>query len=336
LVSHCASLRRTARTVAELDVYRSLAEAAERYGYVEPELVEEPVIEIQAGRHPVLERMADQPSFVPNDLSLRGAERQVLIITGPNMAGKSTYIRQAALIVLMAQIGSFVPAQSATLGLVDRVFTRIGASDVLTKGMSTFMVEMSETARILNACTRRSLVVLDEVGRGTSTYDGISIASAIVEYLHEDDQHRALALFATHYHELSELADTFPRVHNMNVQVKEWADQVVFLYTVAEGPADHSYGIQVARLAGIPDKVLRRAREVLRGLEADGMRRGHVTRSQDQRQLSFFDIGEAPDPGEHPLLGKIRETDTNRLTPLQALQLIEEWRRELGDSLERS
>ena len=331
LASHCDALLRTARTVAELDVYRSLAEAAERYGYVEPELVDEPLVEIKGGRHPVLERMPDQPSFVPNDLSLRGSDRQVLIITGPNMAGKSTYIRQAALIVLMAQIGSFVPAQSATLGMIDRVFTRIGASDALTRGMSTFMVEMSETARILNACTPRSLVVLDEVGRGTSTYDGISIASAIVEYLHEDANHGALALFATHYHELSELADTFPRVHNMNVQVKEWGDKVVFLYTVAEGPADHSYGIQVARLAGIPNRVLQRAKEVLRDLEADGMRRGHTSRSQDQRQLSFFDMHVNPETEEHPLLGTIRDTETNQLTPLQALELIEKWRQDLKE-----
>jgi len=325
----CDPLMKIARTVAELDVFRSLAEAAERFGYVEPELVEQSMMEIRQGRHPVLERMNNQPSFVPNDLFLNQSNRQILVITGPNMAGKSTYIRQAALILLMAQIGSFVPAQSATLGLVDRVFTRIGASDILTRGMSTFMVEMSETARILNACTPKSLVILDEVGRGTSTYDGISIASAIVEYLHEDLNHRSLALFATHYHELSELADTFPRVHNMNVQVKEWGDRVAFLYTVAEGPADHSYGIQVARLAGIPGRVITRAKNILRDLERDGIRRGHSLCSIDQRQLSFLDFAKEThdrstvDP--HPLLERIRDTDVNLLTPLQALQLLHEW-----------
>jgi DNA mismatch repair protein MutS len=259
----------TADTIAELDAAAALAEAAVRYDYCRPELDEGDEIDIRQGRHPVVERMPLAERFVPNDARLDTRTEQILVVTGPNMAGKSTYLRQVALITLMAQIGSFVPARSARLGLVDRVFCRVGAADDLSRGRSTFMVEMSETAAILRTATRRSLVVLDELGRGTSTYDGLSLARAVAEHLHDDPSLGCKTLLATHYHELTELARTKPRVANYSVAVSEVGDRIVFLRTIVPGPASRSYGIQVARLAGVPEPVIARAREVLASLERD-------------------------------------------------------------------
>lgn len=237
-----------------------MAEVADRYNYVRPIVDEEDEIVIRDGRHPVLERMGLSERFVPNDTQMDGQEHQILIITGPNMAGKSTYLRQVALIILMAQMGCFVPASEAKIGAVDRVFTRIGALDNIMRGQSTFMVEMMETARILNQATSKSLVVLDEIGRGTSTFDGLSIAWAVAEYLHDLPSLRPKTLFATHYHELTELALTKERVKNYNVAVKEWGGEIIFLRKIVEGGTNRSYGIQVARLAGLPQKVIDRAK----------------------------------------------------------------------------
>jgi DNA mismatch repair protein MutS len=259
-----AEIQQSASAIAALDVLAGLAELARHQNYCRPIVNDGNRIEIADGRHPVLEQTLIEERFVPNDSLLDGTENQILIITGPNMAGKSTYIRQVALLVVMAQVGSFIPAAKATIGLVDRIFTRIGATDDLSRGQSTFMVEMNETANILNNSTGKSLVVLDEIGRGTSTFDGLSIAWAVAEYLHKVG---AKTLFATHYHELTELAVMLPRVKNYNVAVREWHDQVIFLHKILPGGTDKSYGIQVARLAGLPKEVIARAKEVLSNLE---------------------------------------------------------------------
>ena len=259
-------LQTTARSIADLDVVASLAETARLYGYSRPVVTDDTRIAIRDGRHPVLDQNLTEEKFVPNDCLLDKAENRLMLVTGPNMAGKSTYIRQVALIVLMAQIGSFVPAAEAEIGLVDRIFTRVGASDDLTRGQSTFMVEMNETANIVNNATDRSLVILDEIGRGTSTFDGLSIAWSVAEYLH--DFIRARTLFATHYHEMTELAVICPGVKNYNVAVREWNDQIIFLRKIQPGAADKSYGIQVARLAGLPREIIDRAKEILTNLEA--------------------------------------------------------------------
>jgi len=278
----------------------------------------------------VLDILEPEGTFVPNSTRADSQAGSILIITGPNMAGKSTYIRQVALITLMAQIGSFVPARKATIGVADRIFARVGASDELSWGQSTFMVEMTETARILNTATERSLVILDEIGRGTSTYDGISLAWAVVEYLH--DHTRCRTLFATHYHELTDLARTMAGIRNLNVAVREWEDQVVFLHQIVEGAADKSYGIHVARLAGVPGEVHRRAQEILAQLEdehlaADG--RPKIARrpapSGAGLQLSLFG------PEQHPLLDNIRHVDLGETTPVAALQLIQKWQEALAD-----
>lgn len=300
-----------AQRLAELDVYSALAEVAIRQRYVRPELVAESVIEIRGGRHPVVEnRLRDEP-FVPNDVTLTPDEL-VHVITGPNMSGKSTFLRQVALIVLMAQIGSFVPAESARLGIVDRIFTRIGAEDAISAGQSTFMVEMVETANILHHCTPRSLVVLDEIGRGTSTYDGIAIARAIIEYMHNHPQARAKTLFATHYHELTELESYLPRVKNYNVAVVEQGDHVVFLHKIVPGGADKSYGIHVAQLAGVPRPVVSRAQEILAELE-----NGAPQRQQTDApiQLRLF----APDDD---LRREIAALDVMSLSPIEALNKL--------------
>ena len=289
-----------ARFVAHVDVFGSLAEVASRNGYVRPLLDEGDTIQIKAGRHPVVERMLPSASFVPNDTYLSSGDEQVVILTGPNMSGKSTYIRQGAVIVLMAQVGSFVPAESASIGLVDRIFTRVGLQDDLSLGQSTFMVEMLETASILNHATRRSLIILDEIGRGTSTYDGLAIARAVAEYIHNHPRLGCKTLFATHYHELTRLADSLPRVRNHKVAVSEERDEVVFLRRIVPGGADKSYGVHVARLAGLPGSVVSRAWEVLRELE-DGSRGVPVGGSSRRRttppreQMSLFPGG----PGRH-------------------------------------
>jgi DNA mismatch repair protein MutS len=258
-------LLQTGEVLAHLDVLASLADLAVSRQYVRPELVDEPILHISEGRHPVLDQTLPAGTFVPNDVLLGGGDGTFLLITGPNMAGKSTYIRQVALLMLLAQIGSYVPAKSARLGIADRIFTRVGASDELSRGQSTFMVEMTEAANILNNATAKSLVILDEIGRGTSTYDGVSLAWAITEYLHNINGCRSL--FATHYHELAQLAETLPNLRNCNVLVREWQEDIVFLHKIAPGSADKSYGIHVARLAGIPAEVLDRAGQVLRQLE---------------------------------------------------------------------
>ena len=315
-----------ASAVAELDVAGALAEAAARYGYARPELHEGDEIEIRDGRHPVVERtLAEGPdsaggrpaAFVPNDTRLSHAEAQIVILTGPNMAGKSTYLRQVALIVLMAQLGSFVPASSARIGLVDRIFTRVGAQDDLASGQSTFLVEMLETANILHNATARSLVILDEVGRGTSTYDGMAIARAVVEYLHNRPEVAAKTLFATHYHELVELADQLPRVRNENVAVAEEGGQVVFLHTIVPGGADRSYGIHVAELAGLPKAVVQRARQVLAALE-DGARPA-------RRRPAGVPVDQLPlAPARPQLLEELAALDVDALTPLEALTKLYE------------
>jgi DNA mismatch repair protein MutS len=259
------ALQQTAGAIAQIDALSALAETARLFGYCKPQLADDGQIEILEGRHPVLDQALVEEKFVPNDVRLDGEKHRLLILTGPNMAGKSTYIRQVALLVLLAQIGSWIPARSARVGLVDRIFTRVGANDDLARGQSTFMVEMNETANITNNATARSLIVLDEIGRGTSTFDGLSIAWSVAEYLH--DVVRARTLFATHYHELTELEMTRPGVRNYNVAVREWNDQIIFLRKIIKGGADKSYGIQVARLAGLPVQIINRAKEILSNLE---------------------------------------------------------------------
>jgi DNA mismatch repair protein MutS len=259
-------LIQTAEVLAALDVLAALAELAASRQYCRPELCNEPVLEIHDGRHPVLDQTLPPGTFVPNDANLGAEAGLILLITGPNMSGKSVYIRQVALLTLMAQMGSYIPARQARIGLADRIFTRVGASDELSRAQSTFMVEMTEAANILNNATARSLVILDEIGRGTSTYDGISLAWAITEYLH--DQVGCRALFATHYHELAQLSEKLPGLRNYNVLVSEWQDEIVFLHKIGPGSADKSYGIHVARLAGVPEEVLDRAKDVLAELES--------------------------------------------------------------------
>ncbi len=364
-----AQLQATANALAEVDVLASLAELARSRNYVRPTVVDEPVLDIEAGRHPVLDITEPEGTFVPNGVqcSARAMNDEarmtndecqstdhssfdirhssfgtILLITGPNMAGKSTYIRQSALLVLMAQMGSFVPARRATIGVADRIFARVGASDELSRGQSTFMVEMTETARILNTATRRSLVILDEIGRGTSTYDGLSLAWSIVEHVHEHIGCRTL--FATHYHELTDLESQLPGVRNYNVAVKEWDDQVVFLHQIVPGAADKSYGIHVAQLAGVPRSVNERAHEVLAWLEAQHQAaqpnacdfaskvsspplstNGHSNGANSRWQLTLFGFE------EHPLLDEIRATKLDELSPLAALELLHSWQSRLAD-----
>ena len=322
-------LRATAGALAQIDVLAALAELARDRGYCRPKVVEEPVLRLVDARHPVLDVRLAEGSFVPNDVAAGPGEGTMLLITGPNMAGKSTYIRQVALLTLMAQMGSFVPAREATLGVADRIFARVGASDELARGQSTFMVEMTETARILNTATERSLVILDEIGRGTSTYDGVSLAWAIVEYLH--DRVGCRTLFATHYHELTDLAGSLARVKNLNVAVREWQDDVVFLHKIVEGAADKSYGIHVARLAGVPREVLERAKQILARLEQEHLDEqgrpklaGKRMRVAGDLQLTLFAAA------ENLLLEKIRQADVNSLSPLAALALVKAWQDELA------
>ena len=322
-----ARLQKTASAIAVIDILGSMAEIADRYHYIRPVVDEGDEILIRDGRHPVLERMGLSERFVPNDTQMNTQGHQLLIITGPNMAGKSTYLRQVALIILMAQMGCFVPASEATIGMVDRIFTRIGALDNIMRGQSTFMVEMMETARILNQATSRSLVVLDEIGRGTSTFDGLSIAWAVAEYLHDHASLRPKTLFATHYHELTELALTKERVKNYNVAVKEWAGEIIFLRKIVEGGTNRSYGIQVARLAGLPQKVIDRAKEILSNLEkgeldAMGMPKIATTKMQTSKtqpplQPSLFSI---PDP----IRAELKKVKPDQLTPLEALNILDE------------
>lgn len=308
----------TARSIAELDVLSALAEVAALGGYTRPEVHEGSELEINEGRHPVVEQLLKNDRYIPNDVIFEKGE-VVRVITGPNMAGKSTYLRQAALIVLMAQMGSFVPAASARIGLVDRIFTRIGAQDEIHAGQSTFMVEMVEAANILHHATSRSLLILDEIGRGTSTYDGLSIAWGIIEYIHNHPQLRAKTLFATHYHELTQLADLLPGVRNYNVAVSEADNTVVFLHKIIVGGADRSYGIHVAQLAGLPSPVVQRANEIMTELEKTSGRAVKIN-PQSAQQVALF-------PETNPLLDEIKSLDVNSLSPIEALNKLFEWQK---------
>jgi len=327
VATRISQIQRMAAVLAEIDVLSGLAEVAEQNRYCRPVLSAENILEIREGRHPVLENLSLDERFVPNDLKMDGEESQILILTGPNMAGKSTIMRQAALIVIMAQMGSFVPAEQARVGLTDRIFTRVGATDDLSRGRSTFMVEMEEMAHILRHMTPRSLILLDEIGRGTSTFDGLSIAWAVTEFLHDVSPFRARTLFATHYHELTELALTRARIKNMHVAVKEWNDRVIFLRKLVAGATSRSYGIQVARLAGLPEEVIDRAKEVLNNLEQGEFTEGGIPKLAlsrrrkipwDSRQMNLFQT--PPDP----LREALRKVDPDRLTPLEALNVLNE------------
>jgi DNA mismatch repair protein MutS len=319
---HLRQLQETASALATLDVLLSLSELAARRNWVRPEMCADAVLEIEDGRHPVLDATMPQGEFVPNDCRMSKIDGSLLIITGPNMAGKSTYIRQVALLTLLAHVGSFVPAGRARVGLTDRIFARVGASDELSRGQSTFMVEMVETARILNTASPKSLVILDEIGRGTSTYDGLSLAWAITEHLH--DAVGCRTLFATHYHELTQLADTMPRIRNLNVAVREWDDQVVFLHRIIEGGADKSYGIHVARLAGIPTSVNERAKDILSQLEQnnrDQFDRPTIapptrTNSSGALQMTLFGFC------DHPALEELRKIKIDRMNGEEAKAVL--------------
>ena len=319
-------VQQTAKAIAGLDVFASLAYVAERNHYVKPKITTKGVIDIKEGRHPVVECMIKNDMFIANDTYLDSGKNLISIITGPNMAGKSTYMRQTALIVLLAQIGSFVPAKSAQIGIVDRIFTRVGASDDLASGQSTFMVEMNEAADILNNVSSRSLVLFDELGRGTSTYDGISIAWAIVEYIHEHPKAKARTLFATHYHELNEMEKSFKRIKNYNVSVKEVDNKVIFLRKLERGGSEHSFGIHVAKMAGMPKSIVKRANTILKQLESDNRQQGisgkpltEVSENRSGMQLSFFQL-------DDPILCQIRDEilnlDVNNLTPIEALNKL--------------
>ena len=317
----CKTLLITARALGELDTLASLAEAAALGGYMRPLVTQDQTLDIRDGRHPVVELSLKGERYVPNDTAFDSGEI-VRIITGPNMSGKSTFLRQVALIVLMAQMGSFVPASGATIGLVDRIFTRIGAQDEIHAGQSTFMVEMIETANILHHATGRSLLVLDEIGRGTSTYDGVSIAWAVVEYIHNHPRLRAHTLFATHYHELTQLSSLLPGVHNYNVAVSESDGKVVFLHKIVPGGADRSYGIHVAQLAGVPQPVIQRAGEILHQLEASSGQAVHID-ANAPLQLGLF-------PETNPLLDEIKALDINAISPIEALNKLYEWQRKFA------
>ncbi len=330
LTEYIKPIQLNAQLVARLDVLLNFATIAIKNYYVKPQVNDSRVIDIKGGRHPVIEKnLPLGEEYITNDVYLDSETQQIIIITGPNMAGKSALLRQTGLIVLMAQMGSFVPAKAASIGLVDKIFTRVGASDNLSSGESTFMVEMNETASILNNLSDRSLILLDEIGRGTSTYDGISIAWSIAEFLHNQPQARAKTLFATHYHELNELSNTFNRIKNFNVSVKEVGQQIIFLRKLVPGGSEHSFGIHVAKLAGMPQKVLSRANEILKKLEAERTGGEHIKESirkvQKQAvQMQMFSI-------DDPVLVKIRDTlnnlDVNTLTPVEALMKLDEIQR---------
>ncbi|MFO7997559.1 MAG: DNA mismatch repair protein MutS, partial [Bacteroidales bacterium] len=335
IAEYVEPIQRNAGIIARLDCLLCFATAAGQFRYVRPEINESYVLDIKGGRHPVIERqLPPGEEYVANDVFLDIEQQQILMITGPNMSGKSALLRQTALIVIMAQMGSYVPAASAKIGLTDKIFTRVGASDNISSGESTFMVEMNETASILNNISNRSLILLDEIGRGTSTYDGISIAWAIAEFLHEHPLFRAKTLFATHYHELNEMATSFPRIKNFNVSVREVRNQVIFLRKLVSGGSEHSFGIHVAKMAGMPVSVIDRAKTILSHLEKThsheeltGKVKGGGKHRADDFQLSFFQL-------DDPLLEQIKEdilnTDIDRLTPVEALMKLNEIKRLLG------
>ena len=325
-VTACSErIRTTGGWLARLDVWGALADLAQREGYTRPAVDDGFVIELEGSRHPVVERMMPREAFIPNDVRLDEAGR-VIVLTGPNMAGKSTLLRQVGLCVLLAQIGAFVPARRARIGVVDRLFTRVGASDNLVRGQSTFMVEMSETSAILHGASARSLVLLDEIGRGTSTYDGVAIAWAVTEFLH--NAIGCKTVFATHYHELTQLTEELAHARNFNVAVREAGEEIVFLHRLEPGAVDRSYGIHVAQLAGLPAPVVERARQVLQLLEA-----GHhvvlepAPGPPDARQLGLFS---PPAAAAHPLLAELGELDVDALSPLEALNQLAAWKQRLG------
>ena len=333
VASHAEAVQENAKLIAMLDCYQSFAECADEYKYVRPQLDESDSLEIIDGRHPVVERILPPgEKFTPNSSKLSSSDEQIIILTGPNMAGKSVYLRQVGLIVLMAQIGSFVPATSANIGLVDRIFTRVGASDNISAGESTFLVEMQEAANILNNATSKSLILLDEIGRGTSTFDGISIAWAITEYLHENLNLTAKTLFATHYHELNEMATLFPRIKNFKVEVREYGDKVIFLHKVSSGGADHSYGIQVGQMAGLPLFVTNRAKEILANLESKELTPYEMKKAKlakykgnDDFQISLFEMK------DEELRKHISDISINSLTPLEALNKLSELKKKIDE-----
>ena len=332
--SEAEAVQNNARLIAMLDCFLSFAECADEYNYVKPELSDGDKIEIIDGRHPVVERILPPgEKFTPNSSKLDNAKEQIILLTGPNMAGKSVYLRQVGLIVLLAQIGSFVPAKEAKIGLVDRIFTRVGASDNITAGESTFLVEMQEAANILNNATLKSLILLDEIGRGTSTFDGISIAWAITEYIHENPAVSAKTLFATHYHELNEMAELFPKIKNYKVEVREYEDKVIFMHKVNTGRADHSYGIQVAQMAGLPTFVTNRAKEILQNLEGKELTPYEVKKEKmerlkkgDESQFSLFEIK------DDKLRSEIGDIEIDNLTPIEALNKLNELKRKVKGS----
>jgi DNA mismatch repair protein MutS len=330
--SYTKRIQKTADVIAHLDCFSSLAKIAVENGYTRPEITDGPCLKIVDGRHPVLEKTLMAEKFIPNDIDLDGVSSQIMVITGPNMAGKSTYIRQVALLVLMAQMGSFIPAKEATIGVVNRIFTRVGAMDELAKGQSTFMVEMNEAANILNNATKRSLIILDEVGRGTSTFDGVSIAWALTEYIYE--HLKARTLFATHYHELTELALLFPGIKNYNVAVREWEDEIIFLRKIIEGGADKSYGIHVARLAGMPKEVIQRSKVILANLEAETLdingkpKFASINKNKKgfkQKQLTLFN---SP---ENLVTEEIKNLDISKITPIDALNKLHKLKEKLKE-----
>ena len=334
IAKEVARIQKTAKAIAKTDVFASLSAVAERNQYVRPKINEKGVIDIKGGRHPVVEKMISNDMFISNDTYLDNGNHRVSIITGPNMAGKSTYMRQTALIVLMAQLGSFVPADNAKIGIVDRIFTRVGASDDLASGQSTFMVEMTEVANILRNATRDSLLILDEIGRGTSTFDGLSIAWAVVEHISNPKLLGAKTLFATHYHELTELEGKISAVNNYCIAVKEKGDDIVFLRKIVKGGADKSYGIQVAKLAGVPDSVIERAKELAEELsnaditekvseikaETGTQHKPKKQKKYDQldvEQMSLFETVR-----EEDIIKELKEIDVGNLTPVDALNTI--------------
>ena len=320
------ALQADARILASLDVLRTLAELALRNRYVRPRIGMDTRLDIQDGRHPVVEALLDG-DFIPNDLELNPAREQILLLTGPNMGGKSTYLRQVALIVLMAQMGSFVPATAARVGITDKIFTRVGASDNLARGQSTFLIEMEETATILRNLSSRSLVIMDEIGRGTSTYDGLSLAWAVIEYLHAEERPRPKTLFATHYHELTRLEAELERLVNRHVTVKEWQEEIVFLRKIEPGPAERSYGIHVAKLAGLPREVTERAFQLLHWIEESQTIEGSAPRgpTPSRAQTELFPRG------RHPVLQSLRDLDPDQMTPLEALNILGRLKRQLDD-----
>ncbi len=328
------AIQQNAKLIAMLDCFVSFAEAAYEYNYVKPEIDNSQSIEIIEGRHPIVERiLSPGENFTPNNHKMDNEENQIIILTGPNMAGKSVYLRQLGLIVLLAQIGAFVPAKQAKIGLVDRIFTRVGASDNISAGESTFLVEMQEAANILNNATEKSLILLDEIGRGTSTFDGISIAWAITEYLHENSDVNAKTLFATHYHELNEMAELFPRIKNYKVEVREYDDKVIFLHKVNKGGADHSYGIQVAQMAGLPKFVTDRAKEILANLESKELTPYEIKKEKLSKlkrglenQINMFEIK------DDSLRDEIKELEINNLTPIDALNKLSELKKKIQEN----